>query len=129
MRRRRRKTTDAFGLDAVEDGMQRDDDCRPPPKALPAYMDVPTCMGCGAHACVPAASYPGDVVTDRDLLCAVCGIRFVGTLEQLDQARRAEKTWSERSDKRRGPWMHVLCSRSKKCTAQVGLFGEKEDKP
>lgn len=129
MRRRRPRTTDAFGLDVPEEGMYEDAAYRPARKTPPAYMDVPTCMGCGAHACVPADSYPGDVVTDRDLLCAVCGIRFVGTPEQLDQAHRAEWAWSKRDDKRRGPWMHVLRSRSKKNTAQVGLFGEKEDKP
>lgn len=93
---------------------------------VPVYEDCPTCVSCGAKACVPADSYPGDIVTDRDLLCAVCRYRSVGTLEQLDQARRAEKAWNERTDHRRGPWLRVLRSRAKKPTPQVGLFGKEK---
>jgi hypothetical protein len=86
-------------------------------------MDVPTCVACGAKACVDAGSFPWDIVTDRDLLCASCGHRSVGTLEQLEQARRAERAWYARTDHRRGPWLRALRCRSKKPTPQVGLFG------
>ena len=91
----------------------------------PAYLAVPTCPTCASHACGPAESYPddNDTVTDRDLLCAVCGLRFVGTLEQVQQARRAETAWNERTDNRRGPWLRVLKQRAKKDGPQLRLFG------
>ncbi len=112
--------------DRPEEGCYEGSAYKPEPKRLPDYEDCPCCPACGAHALVPGVSYArakADCTTDRDLLCAVCGWIVVGTLEQVDQAKKAEEAWETRTDERKGPWTKVLKTRARREKGQLRLFG------
>lgn len=103
-----------------EEGVHEDETYRPDPPSMPAYMDVPTCVACGSAACVPGGSYGKE---PDDLVCSVCRWTFIGTPEQLEQARRAEQAWNTRTDDSKGPWTRVLRRRARGQTDQIRLFG------
>ncbi len=94
--------------------------------STPTYLNVPTCIACGSKACVPAASYGQQTTSldrgSRDLVCVVCRWIQVGTQQQVDQAKEAERSWETRTDGTKGPWANVIRRRAKKEKAQLRLF-------